>query len=205
MTDIATADAAQIAAPHSSEHDRFPPQNAYNPVPSSVEFDVDYSQGVEFVIRIGSPTNIRLIFKDQRGSPISRPTSGGVVLNDSPATLTSTLSGDGQSVLIAPKALGSTIVSYVSCSCLTASMIVRVTNRVGPLRPHRSVQISVLDYLRAINADYQPRTIDDIIGYVQADRRSIESALEHLVENGFIRQSGEFWQPLNPVSASDLR
>ena len=171
------------------------------PFPSNVEFDVDYSRGAEFVVRVGSPATVRLIFKDQNGAPISGPASGGMVVNDSSATLTSALSDGGQSVLIVAKALGSTIVSYVFCNCLTAGLTVRVTNRVGPLRPHRSVRSTVLDYLQAINADYQPRTIDDIIGYVRADRRSIVSALERLVENGYIRQNGEFWQPLNPASA----
>jgi hypothetical protein len=126
-----------------------------------------------------------------------------VVLNDSPATLTSTMSGDGRSILIVPKALGSAIVSYVLCRCLTTSLIIRITNQIGPLRLRRNIRRSVLDYLQATDADYQPRTTNDIIGYVQADRRSIESVLENLVENGFIRQNGEFWQPLSPAPASD--
>jgi len=199
MSEVAMADAAQVAAPHFSEYDSFHPQDADKLVPSSVEFDVDYSQGAEFVIRIGSPVTTRLIFKDQKGATIPGPTSGGMVINDSPATFTATLSPKGQSVLIVPKALGSTILRYVYCRCLTANLIVRITNRVGPLRPYRSVRRYVLEYLQAMNVDYQPRTIDDIIGYVGADRGSIESALESLVENGFVRQSGEFWQPLNPA------
>ncbi len=73
-------------------------------------------------------------------------------------------------MLIVPKALGSTILRYVYCSYVTANLIVRITNRVGPLRPHTSVRESVLDYLQAIDVDYQPRSIEDIIGYVGADR-----------------------------------
>jgi hypothetical protein len=119
-----------------------------------------------------------------------------------PATFTATLSAHGQSVLILPIPLGSTILRYVYCRCLTANLIVRITNRVGPLRPCGSIRRNVLDYLQAVNFDYQPRTIDDIVGYVGADRGSIEGALERLVKDGFVRQSGEFWQPLNPASAS---
>jgi hypothetical protein len=112
------------------------------------------------------------------------------------------LSPHGQSVLIVPKTLGSTILRYVYCRCLTANLIVRVTNRLGPLRPCRSIRRYVLEYLEAVNFDYQPRTIDDIIVYTGADRGLIESTLEGLVEDGFARQSGEFWQPLNSASAS---
>jgi hypothetical protein len=185
-----------------------PPQFAYsdtayplNSVPKSVEFDIDYSQGAEFVIRIGSPTTVGLIFRDQVGSPIARSISGGLLLNDSSATLTCTMSGDGKSALIAPKTLGSAIIKYVLCSCLTTGLIVRVTNRVGPLSTHHSVRRSVLDYVQAIDADYRNRTIDDIIGSVGADRQSIESALESLAQDGFVRRSGEFWLPLNPAAA----
>jgi hypothetical protein len=217
MTDIAPADAGRRAPPHSSEHDLFHLQSTYNPVPSSVEFDIDYSHGVELVIRIGSPATVHLIFKDQRRSSIFRLISGGMLLNNSPETLTATLSDDGQSVLIVPKALGSTIVSYALCRCLTTSLIVRVTNRVGLLRPHLDIREAVLNFLQAVSTYYQPKTIDDITGYMlvarrdnlvdyaQADRRSLEGALEKLAEEGLVRQNGEFWQPLNPASALDLR
>jgi hypothetical protein len=201
MSEVAIADAAQVAAPRFSEYDSFHPQDARKLVPISVEFDVDYSQGAEFVIRIGSPVTTRLIFKDQKGATIPGPSSGGMVINDSPATFTATLSPGGQSALIVPKALGSTILRYVYCRCLTANLIVRITNRVGPLRPDRSVRETVLDYLQAIEADYQPRTIDDISGYVGTGRGLVEDALQSLVQDGFVRKSGEFWLPLNPASA----
>jgi DNA-binding IclR family transcriptional regulator len=61
--------------------------------------------------------------------------------------------------------------------------------------------MSVLDYLQVIDGDYQQRTIDNIAGHVQADRQSIERALETLSRDGFVRRSGEFWLPLNPNSA----
>jgi predicted transcriptional regulator len=60
---------------------------------------------------------------------------------------------------------------------------------------------TVLDYLQAIEADYQPRTIDDISGYVGTGRGLVEDALQSLVQDGFVRKSGEFWLPLNPASA----
>ena len=137
---------------------------------SSVEFDVDYSQGVEFVVRVGMSATVRLIFKDQSGTVIPGPTCGGIVINDSPATFEATLSADAQSVLIVAKALGSTILRYVYCRCVTANLIVRITNRVRPLRPYTKMRESVLDYLQAVEADYEPRTIEDIIGYVGAGR-----------------------------------
>lgn len=199
MSDIGVADSVQVIAP--SSLGLISVNAAYNQAPSTVEFDVDYALGAEFVIRIGSPATVRLIFKDQSGAIIPGPAAGGAAINESPATFIATLSADGQSVLIDPKTLGSTILRYVYCRCLTANMIVRVTNRVGPLRPHRSVCMSVLDYLQVMDGDWQPRTIDDIISYVQADRQSIEGALEKLLRDGFVRQSGEFWLPLNPASA----
>lgn len=169
---------------------------------SSVEFDVDYSKGVEFVVRLGMSANVRLTFRDQGGAVVPGPACGGIVINDSPAAFEAILSADGQSILIVPKALGSTILRYVYCRCVTANLIVRITNRVEPLRPSISIRESVLDYLQAIEVNYQPRTIDDIIGYVGADRGLIEGALENLVHDGYVRQSGEFWLPLNPASAS---
>ncbi len=195
MATIENADASPVGVQGS-----FDPQGAR--APSSVEFDVDYSRGVEFVARVGTSAAVPLIFRDQNGKVTSGPTYGGTVINDSPATFTATLSIDGQSVLIDPKALGSTILRYVYCRCLTANLIVRITNRVGPLRPYSSVRECVLDYLQAVDADYQPRAVGDIIGRVGAGRGLVESALESLVQDGFVRQSGEFWLPLNAASAA---
>jgi hypothetical protein len=202
MKDVAIAKTVQIAAAHSSDRDSSNPQDPHSLTASNVEFDVNYSQGAEFVVRIGTPATARLIFRDQRGAIVAGPTTGGKVINDSPVTFTATLSADGQAVLIVPKALGSTILRYFYCHCLTANLIVRVTNRIGPLRPHISVRESVLDFLQALDTDYQPRTIDDILGSVGADRALVEGALEKLVRDGFVRQSGDFWLPLNPASAS---
>jgi hypothetical protein len=178
------------------------PSNRSGSVVSSVEFDVDYSKGADFIVRVGTSATVRLIFKDQMGKVIPDPPPCGKVINDSPATFETTLSADGQSVLIVPKALGSTILRYVYCRCVTANLIVRVTNRVGPFRPYINVRESVLDYLQVLEANYEPRTIEDIVGYVGARRALVEGVLEDLVHDGYIRQSGEFWLPLNPASAS---
>jgi hypothetical protein len=197
MTTVENADAVRLGVQGS-----FVPQHARSRAPSSVEFDVDYSHGAEFVARLGTSTTVPLIFRDQEGTVIPGPTYGGTVVNDSPATFEASLSADAQSIVIVPKALGSTILRYVYCRCLTANLIVRITNRVGPLRPHSSVRECVLDYLQVLEADYQPRTVGDIIGRVGAGRGLVESALKSLVQDGFVRQSGEFWLPLNPASAA---
>jgi hypothetical protein len=192
MTNEATADAALYAAVMFLDR-----QNPQRRVPSTVEFDIDYSQGVELVVRLGSATTVQLIFKDQTGSVLPGPTSGGTVINDSPATFSAMLSADGQSVLIVPRALGSTIIHYVYCQCLTAGLIVRITNSIGSLPSDISVRDAVFYYLNAMEADYRLRTIDDIIGFVRVDRRLIEDTLEKLIRDGFVRQSGDFWLPLN--------
>ena len=140
MTDVAVAGAVQVAAAHSSDHNSSYPQETDNLAASNVGFDVEYSHGAEFIVRTGTPATVRLIFRDQKGAIIAGPTTGGKVINDSPVTFTATLSADGQAVLIVPKALGSTILRYFYCHCLTANLIVRVTNRIGPLRPHISVR-----------------------------------------------------------------
>jgi hypothetical protein len=192
MTNGDTADTAHYAAVIPLDR-----QNPQPRLPSTVEFDVDYSQGVELVVRLGSPATVQLIFKDQMGSVLSGPGSGATIINDSPATFSAMLSADRQSVLIVPRALGSTIIHYVYCECLTASLIVRITNSIGPLRPTISVRDAVFYYLNSIEADYRIRTIDDIIGCVKVDRQLVEATLEALVRDGLVRQSGDFWPPLN--------